>query len=162
MLADNAVAVDSFLAHGMKQENPVTDDQLSLVQRFLQLLLKGDVDQSTKLLAPDATYHIPGSHYPAGTFVGARAVAGHLQEFFEFTNHTVDLLKWEDWMVGANSIAAVVQMRFERAGAAWQLRVIYLVKLRPDNATITSVELFFANADVAERLLSDWEVWKRG
>lgn len=139
----------------------MADPRVSLVERFLALSFRGQLDEAVTLLAPDATYHIPGSHYPAGTVTGAHQVASHMQEFLEFTHHTVDVLEWEDWMSGVNSVGGLAHMRFRGTGTVHSLRAVYMARFSADSSTIGSIEMFFGNFSEAERLFTEWSAWKQ-
>jgi len=129
----------------------VTSDKPSAVaQDFFQRCFRGDLSSAEELLDPTATFRVPGSHRLAGTFEGPQAVARHVEELLRQTHHTLDVLKWEDWMIGFNNLAALVSMRAQRHGAIDTFRAIFLITRSQDDK-IRKVEVFFSDQAEVER-----------
>ena len=129
----------------------MTSDSASAVaQDFFQKCFRGDISSAVELLDPKVTYRVPGSHRLAGTFEGPEAVAGHVRELLSETRHTVDVLQWEDWMVGVNNLAALVDMRVQRHGAIDTIRAIFLIAMSLDDK-IRRIEVFFGDQAQVER-----------
>ena len=129
----------------------MTSDKPSAVaQDFLQKCFDGDISSAVELLDPGATYRVSGSHRLAGTFEGPQAVARHVRELLRETHHTVDVLKWEDWMIGVNNIAGLVNMRAQRLGAIDTFRVIFFINIS-EGDKIRRVELFFSDQAEVDR-----------
>jgi ketosteroid isomerase-like protein len=120
-----------------------------VVQDFFQRCFHGDLSKAVELLDPNVVYRVPGEHPLAGTFEGAAAVSAHIGQLLRETHHTVDALKWEDWMVGLDHLAGLVKLRAERHGVMDTLRAIFLVTMTSEGR-IGGIELFFSDqAEVA-------------
>ena len=94
----------------------MVDDRLALVQSFFTRYFQGDIDGAVTLLEPTVVYHVPGRIAPAGDFVGPAAVAKHLRKFLELTGDAIDVLSWDDWLIGTTDIAGVVRVHLQRPG----------------------------------------------
>lgn len=129
------------------------DKQISLVQQFFEECFHGNVAEAAKVLDPDVVYHVPGSHKLAGDFRGPEAAARHVSELRELTGDRVDVVQWEDWLVGINHIAGVVRVRMQKRSQIEQLRAVYLLAMT-DDAKIRRIEIFFADQLAAERFLA--------
>ena len=81
------------------------DDRLALVQTFFIRYFGGHIDEALLLLEPTVVYHVPGTDQLAGDFVGPNAVAKHLRRFLELTGDAIDVLSWDDWLIGTTDIA---------------------------------------------------------
>jgi len=129
----------------------VTSDMPSAVaQDFFQRCFRGHVSSAVELLDPRVTYRVPGSHELAGTFEGPQEVASHVERFLRMTSSPVDVLQWEDWMIGVNNLAGLVKVRAQRQGMVETIRAIFLVTMSA-HATISGVELFFDDQARVER-----------
>lgn len=126
------------------------DEPSAVAQDFFQKCFRGDISSAVELLDPEVTYILPGSHRFAGIFEGPQAVARHVGELLRQTHHTVDVLQWEDWMIGVNNLAALVDMRAQRHGAIDTFRAIYLTTMSKDDK-ITRIEVFFSDQAQVER-----------
>jgi ketosteroid isomerase-like protein len=131
----------------------MSDDRLKMVQTFFNCYFDGDVDKAVTFLEPTVVYHVPGRAAPMGDFVGPAAVAKHLHKLLELTEKPVDVLSWDDWLVGTADIAGVVRISLRRPGRVQQFRIIFLVEVSQDNK-IARVECFFSDLDALERFFS--------
>ena len=122
----------------------------AIAQEFFQKCFHGDVSSAVELLDPKVTYRVPGSHRLAGTFEGPEAVAEHLEELLRETHHTVDVLQWEDWMIGVNNLAALVHLRAQRQGVIDTVRAIFLIGMSKEDK-IRRIEVFFSDQAQIER-----------
>ena len=128
-------------------------NQTAVAQDFFQKSYSGDVAGAVKLLDPKVSYHVPGTHKLAGEFEGPDAVAQHVKDLLAFTHDRIDIIQWEDWLVGVDHIAAVLHMRLQRPGARESERMIYLIKMSDDDR-IRKIEIFFGDPDAAQRFFS--------
>lgn len=129
----------------------MSDDQwVKVAQDFLKRSFRDDPDGADELLDPKVTYRVPGTHRLAGTFEGPGAVVGHLQHLRQFTDNTIDVLKWEDWMLGVNHVAALVDVRIEHEGSLLTLRSIFLFAMTADDK-IHQIEVFFSDQRAIDR-----------
>lgn len=124
----------------------------SVVQEFLQKCFEGAIGEAVELLDPEVTYHVPGSNSQAGHFKGAQAVAQHISALLALTEHTVNVLQWEDWMLGVNYVAVLIHLRVQRIGEIHTFRTIYLAGMSREDK-IRSVEIFFDDQAAADRIL---------
>jgi ketosteroid isomerase-like protein len=130
----------------------ISDDRLEIVQRFFQQYFDGHFDDAIKLLGPNVEYRVTGKSSLSGTFVGAKAVTNHLRMFLELTETPVDVLQWEDWLVGTTYVACVVRSELQRPGRRDEFRFIFLVQVGVDDK-ISSVEVFSSNPEAFERFI---------
>jgi ketosteroid isomerase-like protein len=131
----------------------MSDDRLALVQTFFMRYFGGHVDEAVPLLEPTVVYHVPGPAELAGDFVGPAAVAKHLRKFLELTGDAIDVLSWDDWLIGTTDIAGVVRVHLQRPGRAQAFRFIFLVKVS-QNVRIASVECFYSDPEAFQRFFS--------
>jgi ketosteroid isomerase-like protein len=128
----------------------MADDRLTLVQKFFQAYFDGRIDDAVAMLEPDVQIHLPGRARIAGDFVGPDAVAAHLKQFLEMTEDPVNVLGYDDWLVGTVYIAGVVRLELQRPGRLDQVRIVYLVRVS-ESLKISRVNVFYDNPDVFER-----------
>lgn len=126
------------------------DNPSAVAQDFLQKCFRGDFSAAAELLDPKVTYRVPGSHRLAGTFEGPQEVAGHFEELLRQTHHTMNVLQWEDWMIGVNNLAGLVNMRVQRDGAIDTFKAIFLITMSRDDK-IMEIEVFFSSQAEVER-----------
>jgi hypothetical protein len=127
-----------------------TDDRLALVRTFFQHYFGGRVDEAVALLEPDVQIHLPGRARIAGDFVGPDAVAAHLKTFLQMTEDPINVLGYDDWLVGSVYIGGIVRLELQRPGRSDKFRIVYLVQVS-ENLKIARVEVFYDNPDVFER-----------
>jgi len=128
-------------------------DRLDLVQAFFQEYFNGEVEEAVKLLEPTVEYHVPGAGDPAGHFVGREAVANHLERFLELAQPPVDVLKWDDWLIGSTHVAGVVRFVLQRPGRVQDFRVVFLVEVS-SNMKIQRVDGFISDPEALDRFFS--------
>jgi ketosteroid isomerase-like protein len=126
------------------------DKPSAVAQDFFQKCFRGEISAAIEVLDPKVTYRVPGGHRLAGTFEGPQAVARHVEELLRQTHHTVDVLQWEDWMIGLNTLAGLVRMRAQRRGVIDTFRAIFLVAMSNDGK-IKQIEVFFSDQSEVER-----------
>ena len=97
-------------------------DRLTLVQTFFQDYFGGRVDDAVALLEPDVQIHLPGRGPIAGDFVGPDAVAAHLKKFLQMTENPINVLGYDDWLVGTVYIGGIVRLELQRPGRLDELR----------------------------------------
>jgi ketosteroid isomerase-like protein len=131
----------------------MSDDRLAMVQTFFAHCFEGQIDEAVTLLEPSVVYHLPGRTDLAGDFVGPIAVAEHLRKFLELTDDSVDVLSWEDWLIGTTEVAGVVRIHLQRPGRVQEFRLVFLAKVS-QNVKIAQVECFFSDPEAAERFFS--------
>jgi ketosteroid isomerase-like protein len=130
-----------------------SETQLAVAREYFQKAYNGQVSEAVKLLDPAVTYYVPGSSRMSGRFEGAEAVSRHTAELLRLTNQRVEILKWEDWLVGVNHVALVMQLRLQRPNMVQTSRIIQLVSMSADDK-IREIELFFADEASVERFFS--------
>jgi ketosteroid isomerase-like protein len=131
----------------------MSDDRLALVQTFFMRYFEGHVSEALTLVEPTVVYRVPGRAELAGDFVGPAAVAKHLQKFLELTGYAIDVLSWDDWLVGTVDIAGVVRVHLQRPGRAQDFRFVFLVQVS-QNVKIARVECFYSDPEAFERFFS--------
>jgi ketosteroid isomerase-like protein len=130
-----------------------SDTRIAAAQEFFQRSFRGDVSSAIEFLDDKVTYHVPGTHQLAGTFEGPEAVAQHLGRLLQLTNGTVNVLQWEDWMLGVNHVAALTHMSVQLGGAVHSFRAVLVITIA-DDTKIRRIEVFFADPAGAERFFS--------
>jgi ketosteroid isomerase-like protein len=128
-----------------------TDPRISVIESFFQRAFAGDISSATGLLDEKVRYYIPGSHSLSGQFDGAESVAKHIRNILEITNSTVDVLQWEDWLVGIDYIAALVRISTRPRGSMFTFRGIYLIEMSEENK-IRRIELFLEDQAQFQRV----------
>jgi ketosteroid isomerase-like protein len=130
------------------------DDRLAMVQDFFRDYFDGKVEAAVALLEPSVKLHIAGASAPAGDFEGPRAVADHLNAFLALTEDPIDVLGWDDWLVGTSNVAGVARIELQRPGRVGDFRVIFLVEVSV-HTLISRVEVFFSDQAAFERFFSN-------
>jgi ketosteroid isomerase-like protein len=130
-----------------------SDTRIAAAQEFFQRSFHGDVSSAMELLDEKVTYHVPGVHQLSGNFEGPEAVAQHLARLLQLTNGTVNVLQWEDWMLGVNHVAALNRMSVQHRGAVQSFRSVFVVEVA-EGAKIRRIDIFFADQAQADRFFS--------
>jgi uncharacterized protein len=131
----------------------MSDDRLALVRTFFTRYFDGHIDEALMLLEPTVVYHVPGRVSLAGDFVGPAEVARHLRKFLDLTGDAIDVLSWDDWLIGTIDIAGVVRVHLQRPGRAQEFRFVFLVEVS-QNVKIARVECFYSDPEALERFFS--------
>jgi ketosteroid isomerase-like protein len=139
--------------HTVEEKHLMSDERLEMVQTFFTRYFEGHVDEAVALLEPSVVYHLPGRTGPTGDFVGPTAVAEHLQKFLKLTEGSIDVLSWDDWLIGTTDIAGVVRLHLQRPGRIQECRVVFLVEVS-QNVKIARVECFYSDPEAFERFFS--------
>jgi len=130
-----------------------TDTRIATAQEFFQRSFSGDVSSAIEFLDEQVSYYVPGTHQLSGRFEGPEAVAQHLGKLLQLTSGTVDVLQWEDWMLGVNHVAALTHMSVQHRGAIYTFRGVFVITIA-DDAKIRRIEIFFEDQAAAERFFS--------
>ena len=130
-----------------------SDTRIAAAQEFFQRSFRGEVSSAIEFLDEKVSYHVPGVHQLSGDFEGPEAVAQHLGRLLQLTSRTVNVLQWEDWMLGVNHVAALTHIRVQLPGAVHSFRAVFVVTIA-DDAKIRRIEMFFADEAAAERFFS--------
>jgi ketosteroid isomerase-like protein len=124
--------------------------QISVAENFFQKAFHGEIADTLEVLDQNVAYHVPGKSRIAGTFVGPDAVVEHVASLLKLTATRVDIIQWEDWLAGVNSVAGVVHLRIQREGAIADTRMIYLFALTDQNK-IRRIDVFFGDQAAIDR-----------
>jgi len=103
-------------------------DRLKLAQTLLTQIGHGDSIPDGVSLSKDITYRVHGDHVLAGSFQGVDEVKRHLGEFFARTAGTFDAIKWEDWLVGSEHVAAIASVAMRADSKMFSGRQIFILK----------------------------------
>jgi ketosteroid isomerase-like protein len=128
--------------------------RLEAAQQFVMHIGHRDSERAMELLSPRVVYRVQGQHQLAGTFSGREAVTTHLMRLLERTKGTFEALKWEDWLLGENHVAALANIRVEADGRLYTGRHLYLVSFDIDDK-IAEVVVFFEDQRAVERFFGD-------
>jgi len=124
--------------------------RLEAAQQFVMHIGHRDSERAMELLSPNVVYRVQGQHALAGVFSGREEVTRHLAKLQELTRGTLDSLKWEDWLLGADHVAALTDIRVQSGGRLYTGRHVYLVSFDPDDR-IAEVVVFFEDERAVER-----------
>ena len=102
--------------------------RLEASQAFAMHIGHRDQEQAMALLSSDVSYRIAGDNSMTGSFSGSEQVAAHLCELSLTTEGTYQAIKWEDWMVGEQHVAAWADVQAERPGRRFTGRVLFLIR----------------------------------
>lgn len=130
-----------------------TEQSTEVVHAFFDECFRGLIAPAIERLDPNVVYCVPGSHPLAGSFAGPQAVARHVADLLQLTRRMIDVLKWEDWMIGVNYLSALVDIRVQRPGIVDTLRIVFLVTMSDDDR-ITGIEVFFSDPAEADRFFT--------
>jgi ketosteroid isomerase-like protein len=104
------------------------------------------------LISEDVTYRAGGDNALSGTFHGREEVSAHLREVVERTGDTYEALKWEDWLVGEDHVAAIVRVHAEEHGAVLTARLVILLAFDPADK-ISEITVLFDDARSTDRFI---------
>jgi len=130
------------------------DSRVRIAQEFFQQYFGGDVARARELLDEQAVYRVPGAHRPAGEFVGADAVAGHLRQFRALIADPVDVLQWEDWMAGVDYVSGLASIHLQREGMELDFELVVVVRVT-DAGKIREILAFYNDEADLDRLFAD-------
>jgi ketosteroid isomerase-like protein len=132
------------------------DARVTVAEDFFQNIFGGNVAAACDLLDPQVVDVVPGTHAPSGVFEGVQAVAAHLSTFLRLTEDPIDLLQWEDWMVGVDNVAGLAKIHLQREGQQHDFRVIFLVTVTEDDGRhrISRIESFYSDQAAFDRFFS--------
>ncbi len=123
--------------------------RLANVRRFLVGMTADRAADVLSLLAPTVVYTVPGEGPMSGVFRGPAEVHEHIGKLFSITSGTFEVLKWVDWLVGLNHVAALQFAQAQGSGAIFRGHVIYVVET-DQHDLLSSIRLFFENQGAAE------------
>jgi ketosteroid isomerase-like protein len=118
--------------------------RLAAARGFLLDIEQSDTDTATSRLSADVTYRVPGHNALAGEFSGPDMVARHLVDVFESIKGTLDVLQWEDWMVGTDHVAVIANIRMQRNAEIMTERLIFVLRFNVGDV-IDVIEIFFSD-----------------
>jgi ketosteroid isomerase-like protein len=119
-------------------------------QRFVMQIGRRDIDQAIELLSPGVRYHVLGNHALAGTFSGPEEVRKHLISLDDRTLGTFEAIKWEDWLVGEDHVAALATIRMSAGGKLFTGRHLFLAEFDVADM-IVGITIFFEDEASALR-----------
>jgi ketosteroid isomerase-like protein len=111
----------------------MSDTRVTVAQDFFKRFFGGNVSAACDFLDPQVVEVVPGRQLPSGVFKGVEAVAEHVSTFLQLTESPIDVLKWEDWMVGVDNIAGLAKTHLQREGQQHDFRVIFLATVTQDD-----------------------------
>jgi ketosteroid isomerase-like protein len=124
-----------------------SDARIATAKEFFEKSFRGEVPM--ELLEEDVIYDVAGVHQLMGHFEGREAVAQHMSKLRQLTHETVNVLQWEDWLVGVNHVCGFARMGFHLDAVDETLSVIFLITMSEDDK-IRQIEVFFSNLAAAE------------
>ena len=125
-------------------------DRVARAREFVRLIGRKEGSEALLLLAPSVTYRVPGHTPVSGVFTGPQAVAEHVSAVLEFTQGSLEDLKWEDWMVGEQYVGLLVRVRIHFTGHVYDGRHLYLIRFDNEDR-IDEVVVFFEDEEAMAR-----------
>lgn len=122
----------------------------------MQQYFRGDLAGVLALAHEEIDYRVPGRSLLSGHFRGKDEVSRHLQEYQRFTNGTSDVVKWEDWLVGLQFVAAVTVLHLQQPSAHMTSRGVCLAAFS-EEGLITHFEVLFTDERAIERFAAGSE-----
>ena len=116
--------------------------RVHIARQFALHVGRRDVAQALPLLSSEVSYRVLGDHSLAGTFIGPDAVASHLIYLADRTMGTFDTLKWVDWLVGEDHVAALAEVHMQADERIFHGRPLFLMKF-DINDRISEITIFF-------------------
>ncbi|ETK34784.1 nuclear transport factor 2 family protein [Microbispora sp. ATCC PTA-5024] len=106
-------------------ENP----SVTIARDFYNALAKGDLDSiRSDQLADDVVFHVPGRGSLAAEYRGKDQVLGYLGRLGELTENTIRF-EPDSFLLGEDTVAAVIRVRGERAGRSLDDRGVQVFKI---------------------------------
>jgi ketosteroid isomerase-like protein len=124
--------------------------RLHIAKQFALHLGQRDVAQALPLLSPQVSYRVLGDHALAGTFTGPEAVANHLIQLADLTTGTYETLKWADWLIGEDHVAALADVQMQAEQRKFHAQPLFLMKFDL-NDRISEITIFFESEAAALR-----------
>jgi ketosteroid isomerase-like protein len=127
-----------------------TATRLGTAQQFVMLVGGREFDEAIKLLSPQVSYRVEGNHALSGTFTGRETVKEHLVTLDRRSLGTLETVKWEDWLVGEDHVAAIATVSMSAHGRLYVGRILSLVGFDMADR-IVAFTIFFEDEDSALR-----------
>jgi ketosteroid isomerase-like protein len=133
---------------------PASDEPARLVnvRRFLMGIAADRSEDLLPLLAPDVVYTVPGNSSMSGVFRGPAQVHEHIDQLFRATTGTFEILKWVDWLLGLNHVAALQFAQAQGKGAVFRGHVVYVVETDRHDL-LSNIRVFFEDQADADAFL---------
>lgn len=128
------------------------DPRLRAVQGFFRAYFEGDVSRATQALDRHVRYRVVTAGQRMMIYEGAAAVVDHLNSFLKFVDGPIDVLKWEDWLVGVNNVAGLARVHLQRDGALHDFRLVLLTRVEGER--IEQIDVFSDDPDAFNRFLA--------
>jgi ketosteroid isomerase-like protein len=122
-------------------------------RRFFMSCSVNDFDTAAELLSPQATYSVPGHGPISGAFHGRAEITRHLTRLLELTKGTLDVLKWDDWMMGESHLAVLRYAQAQSNGRIYKGHQLFLVAFDPGDL-LADIQVFFEDQDAIDRFFS--------
>jgi len=129
-----------------------SDSRIAVAQDFLREYFSGDVSAASSRLEEDVSFHIPGRHALSGVFRGLEAASEHLANVLRLTRGSINVLKWEDWLVGVDNVAGLATVHLQRRGQMHDFRVIFLITVS-EQGKIRRFEVFSSDQAAFDRFM---------
>jgi hypothetical protein len=130
-----------------------TSKRLTLARAFLRHLEPDMIDSALALLSPKASYQVLGTHEASGVFSGSASIREHLVHLYDRIGHSLDFLKWEDWLEGGASVAAIALVHAQDGSRHYSSRQLFLFQFDEANL-ITQFTVIFLDEGMANRFFS--------
>jgi len=135
------------------ESDSVEPARLVNARRFLMGISTEHSDDVLSLLVPDAVYTVSGHSPLAGVYRGPVGVQEHIRKMLRATLGTIDVLKWDDWLVGQNHVVALQSVQVQGAGMIHRNHLLFLIET-DQHDMLTKIQLIFGNQDEADRFLA--------
>jgi ketosteroid isomerase-like protein len=122
-------------------------------RRFLMGIMGNNADDVLGLLAPDVAYTVPGHSPLAGVYHGPAEVHEHIDKLFRVTSGRVEVLKWVDWLVGLNHVAAMQLAQAQGSGVIYRNHHLFVMETDRHDL-LTDIRVLFDDQDGADEFFT--------
>jgi hypothetical protein len=137
-------------APGKTTSQIVGTTRLRTAEQFVALLGRTDIEPVLGLLSPTATYHVSGMHALSGTFITPEDIGHHLQDLADRTNGTMEVTKWDDWLIGDYHVAGIGKVQMQENLQRYEGRHVFIFKFDTSDK-IDAVTVFYEDPAAAVR-----------
>jgi hypothetical protein len=124
--------------------------RLAIAETFLSCLGRSDPQAAIDLLSPTACYHVSGMHSLSGDFHSPVEILRHLESLASLTKGTVDVTKWEDWLIGEHHVAAIGELRMSAESQRYSGLHVFLFAFNEDDS-VEHISVFYEDSAAAMR-----------
>ena len=115
-------------------------ENIKLVERYVDALMKGEMEKVGQLLSDDVIWHQPGKGHLSGLYQGKQNLFPHLGKFTELSGNTFRVDKAGTVMANGDLVSATLHFVAERPGRKLSMDGVDLMRI--EGGKIKEVLLF--------------------